>query len=365
MGKLIIGIGILILLGICYFLGDKAIQSGNEKGSKRAQFALAVLTIVVDLFALVIPGVDETLMIGKNIVDVDGSGNNGNITDISGEGNNTVVVNPNGDGTGTTAIISGGNTEIVNNYYISSGFNESEADSGAHVFPAPSLDFEYDVLDRFLVGWGDNSGGRESYSYEEYQSGVLDGQIVFNSIRDSVIGHEFNFVGARVNDGKNEGAKNIWNGNVIEAEADKTYLVRLYVHNNGAAEDIAQDVSVRFMIGNMVAVTENDVMLNGFNSGDGYYCVAVYGFIHAANATPSEYFDGVKFVSNRPFHLEFIPGTARYENNEIGRNPGYILSDDVVTSGVLIGYAEMDGQIPGGYPFDSFTGITVRPVFDD
>lgn len=57
--------------------------------------------------------------------------------------------------------------------------------------------------------WGDNGGGRESHTIEEINSGILGDSIIFNTISDSVIGNEKNFVGARENTGINAGPDNL------------------------------------------------------------------------------------------------------------------------------------------------------------
>ena len=218
-----------------------------------------------------------------------------------------------------------------------------------------------ETVEKYVVGWGDNTGGRQAYTIDDINNGALGTAIVFNSISDGAIGHEFNFVGARTSDGKD-----LWSGNVIEAVEGEIYRVRIYAHNNnpGAYLALAKDVSVRFNLAKPVRVTGNDIALDGFNSGNGYYAAAVHGFISVSNGTPSEYWDGVKFVSNRPFHLEYITGTATYENSGIGAG-GYRLSDNVVKDYVKIGYDEMNGEIPGCFGYASYTTILVKPVFDD
>lgn len=220
---------------------------------------------------------------------------------------------------------------------------------------------EYPSVDKLVVGWSDNSGlkeGRPFYTIDDINNGAIGNQIVFNSISDSVIGHEANFVGARENTGPAT-KETIWNANSIEAKDGKTYLIRLYVHNNsiGGLESVALDTRVRFEIADTVVVNEAE-------NDEGNYQVAIHGYITSSNATPSWYSDGVKFVSDRPFHLIYICGTAIFENNAIGLG-GRHLSDDVITKGVLIGYDEFNGEIPGCYKYDSFTTIKVMPVFDD
>ena len=76
------------------------------------------------------------------------------------------------------------------------------------------------------AGWGDNGGGRESLTAKEINSGVLGDTIIFNSISDSIIGDEKNFVGARLDDGTNTGADNVWNGNEIAVENGAVYFIR-------------------------------------------------------------------------------------------------------------------------------------------
>lgn len=227
---------------------------------------------------------------------------------------------------------------------------------------------EIESVDEWCVGWGDNSGGRKEYTIKEINEGKLEDRITFNSIKDSVIGHEFNFVGARKNDLSSKGTNALWNGNEIEAEDGQTYRVRLYVHNNSplGLEAIAHDVSVNFIISDSVRVRSNDISLDGFDSSDGYYGVSVHGTINSSNAEPSRYWDGVKFVSNKHFELRYVPGTALFENNAIGRfeNGAFNLSDDIITEkGVSLGYDKMNGDIPGCFQYDAFVSIVVMPVF--
>lgn len=231
-------------------------------------------------------------------------------------------------------------------------------------------------------GWGDSSGGRQTYTIKQINEGVLGDTITFNSIVDTndslspedkaagviiPLTDERNFVGARENSG-NYGKDNLWNGNVIEAEEGKTYLVRLYVHNNSphGYDAIAENVSVQFQITDLRHVLQNDISLEGFDSSNGYYGVGVNGFIDASNANPSSYWDGVKFVSDKPFELRYIPGTALLENNGIGatNGSGYKLNDDIVTDKkVLLGYDSLDGNIPGCYGYAAYVTIEVEPVF--
>lgn len=198
------------------------------------------------------------------------------------------------------------------------------------------------------LAWGDNGGGRPSYTIDQINSGVLGDKIVLNSISDSTIGDEKNFVGARLDNG-NKGADNVWDGNEITAEAGKTYIVRLYVHNNNpkGEEAVATGVKTHFVIPETSAKS-----------------IEVNGVITSDNATPSKYWDDVVFKSDSNFHLEYVKGSALLENNAIGAKGGYKLSDDIVGSDVQIGYDKLDGKIPGCYQYAAYITIKVKVVPD-
>ena len=209
-----------------------------------------------------------------------------------------------------------------------------------------------ELTDDIIVGWGDNGGGRQSYIQAEIDAGALGDSIIFNSISNGKIGDEKNFVGARLDDGTNAGADNVWNGNEITVENGAVYFIRAYVHNNSPLGDdaVAENVKVAF---NIPTVSAKIIPINGF--------------IFCDNAVPSKYWDGVTLTSDNFFHLEYIYGSALLENDGVGGNGGIALSDEIVTkaasnNGTLIGYASLNGEIPGGCA--SYVTIKVRVVFD-
>lgn len=207
------------------------------------------------------------------------------------------------------------------------------------------------AIPAIVSAWGDNGGGRPSYTIDQINDGVLGDKIVFNSISNSVIGDEKNFVGAREDTGINAGIDNVWDGNEINVEEGKTYLVRLYVHNNSpkGEEKIAKDVTTTFSV-----------------PGTTGKSVEVNGYISSSNATPSEYWDYVTFKSDRNFYLDYVEGSALLENNGVGANGGVKLSDNIISSnGVKIGYKSLNGEIPGCYQYASYVTIKVKPVFTD
>lgn len=210
-----------------------------------------------------------------------------------------------------------------------------------------------------VSAWGDNGGGRKSYTIDQIENGALGNKIVFNSISNSVIGDEKNFVGAREYTGINAGVNNKWNANEITVENGKEYLVRLYVHNNnpGGTNAVSHNTRVAFDVPEPT-VSARKLQINGF--------------IYSDNATPSEYWDYVNFVSDNVFHLEYVEGSASVENNGYASqiNGGAkALSDDIVKKaasehGVQIGYEKQDGEIPGCYTYANYVSIRVKAVFD-
>lgn len=182
-----------------------------------------------------------------------------------------------------------------------------------------------------------------------------------NDLPDGMVRNETNFVGAREYTGKNEGVKNVWEGTEITAEDGKTYLVRLYVHNNssGGMDSVAEDTKVRFYVPYGYADSQT-----------------VSGWLVSSNATPTEYSDTVVFKSENgiPFSLQYIYGSALLENGGCASGDGLLLPDSITNQGnptneaedewTLIGYDALDGRIPGCYEYINYITIMVRVVYD-
>lgn len=191
--------------------------------------------------------------------------------------------------------------------------------------------------------WGDNAGGRRSYTIEEINNGAIDDKIVLNSISNNPDLNELYFVQARAAD-----AKNIWNANDIEVENGKEYIVRLYVHNNNprgtemVAENVFANVNVPTESGKSITVT---------------------GTLSASNATPSKIWDEVVFKSStNTFHLEYVKGSALIENK--GKINGTTLSDNLVMGGTTLGYDALDGKIPGCFGYAAIVTFRVKAIYD-
>lgn len=193
------------------------------------------------------------------------------------------------------------------------------------------------ITPAFVQAWGDNANGRPSYTIAEVNAGKLGDKITFNSIKDSKIGDEKNFVGAKA-----KGRIGTWNANEINVEDGKTYTIRLYVHNNSpkGASAVAKDVKANFSLPTTVA---------------NYH--TVIGYLNSSNATPSRYWDEVTFKSNQDFYLEYLEGSAKYSNAKLGT---VNLPNEIITSGATLGYEALDGKIPGCFEYDGVVTIDVK-----
>ena len=193
--------------------------------------------------------------------------------------------------------------------------------------------------------WGDNTGtkdGRPSYTLDQInKERVLDKDgkniITMNSISNGDFGDEKNFVGAKV-----AGATvKTWNANEIKVKDGETYTIRLFVHNNNpnGTAAIAKGVKATFSIPTNVAKTQT-----------------IVGYLDASNATPTRYWDEVKLVADENIYLEYVDGSAMYNNNK----GDFKLPNEVITSGALVGYESMNGEIPGCYQYSGVVTINVK-----
>ena len=215
------------------------------------------------------------------------------------------------------------------------------------------------------LAWGDNSGkegGRDTYTLKNCNADYskcdvtpsMGNKITFNSFTNNPVigGDERNFVGARENTGVNDG-KQTWNADEITVEDGKEYLIRIYAHNNNpnGTKTVAKNTTLHFTLPTTAGTS-----------------LTVQGSIDASNANPTRVYDDVVFKSKNgeTFYLDYIEGSAHFENNSIGKaaNGGAKLSDDIITSkGALIGYGKLDGNVPGCFQYASYTTIRVKAVY--
>lgn len=185
--------------------------------------------------------------------------------------------------------------------------------------------------------WGDSSNGRPSYTLEQINKDALGDKITFNSISNGKIGDEKNFVAAKVVGANVE----TWNADTINVKDGETYTIRLFVHNNSpkGMDKIAKDVKATFSVPTTVSNSQT-----------------IIGYIDSSNATPTRYWDEVTLKSSENFYLEYVDGSAKYNNNK----GTFKLSNDVIISGAKLGYTSMNGEIPGCYEYSGVVTIDVK-----
>jgi hypothetical protein len=165
--------------------------------------------------------------------------------------------------------------------------------------------------------------------------------VAFDAITDNPnYGDERNFLTIKpVEDRENQR----WTDQ-LTVEEGKEYYVRIYVHNNAAANLglVAKDVTCR-------------VVLPGHTNNDE---IEIKGFIAAANSKPREINDSATFLcQNENIRMTYVPGSSSYANKIF--TEGIKLSDQIVRDGVTLGYETLDGNIPG---CTKYTGIAIFRV---
>jgi uncharacterized repeat protein (TIGR01451 family)/LPXTG-motif cell wall-anchored protein len=177
--------------------------------------------------------------------------------------------------------------------------------------------------------------------------------ITFNSIVDNnkEIGNELYFVSASPYTGS--ASSNYWSDNT-QVENGKEYVVRMYVHNNAA--------------GNLNLVAEKVRAYVDLPTTTGT-SIEVSGKIFADNADPKTVYDSTTFTSKNgeKFNLAYVKGTAKYYNTKDGKLRTFNLDTDnnalFTSTGVLLGYDQMDGKIPGCNQYSGYLTFHVKAQF--
>lgn len=263
----------------------------------------------------------------------------------------------------------------INNYYESDYAGGENTSSNDGTNNCETLLVNFDDEDEMEAADSKSNFRRNTYSLQQASEGAMVEAVTFNSykitdsdeiwykemtgeeIPQSTLRNETNFVGARVNNGINAGKDNIWEGTEIVAEDGQTYIVRLYIHNNG--DDIAEGTKVRFY----VPYGSSDTMI-------------VDGWLTSSNAEPDTYSDTVTFKSKDGsyFRLEYVEGSALLENGGMAKGAGKALPDNITNQGnptnsvnnewITIGYDDFNGKIPGGYKYINYVSIQVKVAYD-
>lgn len=165
--------------------------------------------------------------------------------------------------------------------------------------------------------------------------------ITFNSITDNpAYGDERNFFRVKPADASDSAYSD-----KVALEPGKEYEGYAYFHNNAAVNLnlVATDTTMRI---ELPAVVDGSAKTNAF--------------VRASNAKPVEVFDDTTLTSSSAVALRMVPGSATIHSR--GAVDGKTLSDSLITSGVRLGYNNLDGKVPGCNEFAGY--VTFRFVAD-
>lgn len=201
------------------------------------------------------------------------------------------------------------------------------------------------IIPAAAFAWGPS---RETFTIKEPSNHVQ-----FNSIVDNpeIGGDERDFVSIR-----EAGSANVWHDDMTVQDG-KEYIVRMYVHNNAAANLnlVAENVTAKV---NLPTTTGKSVQVNGFISASNV------GADNNGNAGAyAEVYDHATFKSNEDFNLAYVKNTLKFENNAFGA-AGTALPESIFTAaGTSLGYDKLDGKIPGCFQYDGYVTFKVKPQF--
>ena len=182
--------------------------------------------------------------------------------------------------------------------------------------------------------------------------------VTFNSITDNPdVGDERNFLRVRDSDKQywGEDTTNGWTDTIDNVQAGHTYTIRMYVHNNAAANLKREATNVRAHID---LPTRDTIWGKQFE---------INGYLWSDNAKPNEIWDNIVLKSDKEFHVKVV--SAKYYNNiRTEASGGFDLGDEIYTAkgqgtGALLGYEQMDGVIPGCLEYSGYVLVQIQPVF--
>jgi hypothetical protein len=120
----------------------------------------------------------------------------------------------------------------------------------------------------------------------------------------------------------------------IHVQIGDTVLVRALIEND-AATNVTNS---RLLVAHQ---TRFSLRVPPYNTSE----VPLIGVISAANTTPRRIDDSVYLWSNKRFAVEYDWGSARLANRT---HKEFLLSDDILGEGILVGSGEPDGDFPPG-----------------
>lgn len=193
------------------------------------------------------------------------------------------------------------------------------------------------------ASWGPNRPVFD-WNNQSQRVGSLNGPVFNSFINTPYYGDERTFFDARFADSQNTGQ----NYDALTGiNSEKEVILRTYVHNNAnqgtnaSGAGVAHDAKVR------VALPA------GYSNK-----LQATSYISASNA--AEVFDTVDLEGANAFSVSYVPGSARLYN--AANANGFTLNDSIVSGGALIGYNQMNGDLPGCFEYQAVVEIKVKIV---
>lgn len=167
------------------------------------------------------------------------------------------------------------------------------------------------------------------------------GRVQLNRFSPELGGDERNMFG-----GREVNSSQLWSNN-LRVEANKTYVVRIYIHNNAAdsAQTVATGTRVRISLPSCKGRR-----------------VAFNGFIYSPDAFPIQVWGGVNMTADSPFRVSYVVDSARLEGNFTLHGDGdrVVGTDFLAEPGQLVGQPLRDGNVRGGLANAMYFSILVR-----
>jgi len=168
--------------------------------------------------------------------------------------------------------------------------------------------------------------------------------VTFNSIVDNPVqGDERNFMQVKASD-----TANSTYADSISLVPGKKYTVSMYYHNN-AASNLNLTANGAYAKVQIPAVVTK-----------GSANIKAVGKIGASNAKPTEVWDDISFNNSTDgdIALRFVPGSAHIYNR--GKTNGAeLLGDKIITSGIPLGYDNLDGNLKGSSDYAGYITFEV------
>lgn len=186
-------------------------------------------------------------------------------------------------------------------------------------------------------------GDRTVWDWNIDKTGPTSVAVLNSYVNTPFYGDERAFVDARLSSDLRPGRFS--NLTPVSAFGDLV-TVRAYVINDAnehvAPLLIAKDVRVRFFV-----PSGSDKTLR------------VRGYISSSNTDPAVVEDTTDFISDLPFRLEYVPGSAKVEGSAFPN--GRLLSDDLIApSGALVGTNDIDGNLLPDFSAQLFVTMQLR-----